>query len=198
MKKFLVLGCALAASSFAHASFTVATFADPSTNKANWIFLWDQVANTLSGGWHQGGMTVRTPGLIGGGQVNNAQMDFDSVALTPIIAGQLYRMSAGRVRFHTGDLTNSFLTITFDSGLFQTPLAIGGSNLFADNVRFSGPNVPGGLSEEQFSFSLANENNVANGKTFTSAFTSSATPEPATLLVLGGGVLLAVRRRRQR
>lgn len=198
MKRVLVMTAALGFAALSQASFTVATFADPSENASQSLFLWDQVANTLTGGWKNPGMTVQTPGLIGGGKVDNAQMEFDSVTLTPIIPGTLYQMGAGRIRFHQGDIANPFFEITFESGLFQSPVAVGGSNLIGNNVKFSGPNVPKGLSEEQFSFSLTNE--VKNGSVvgFTSAFTSSAVPEPATIVALGAGLAVVARRRRNK
>lgn len=199
MKKLAVIALAITVAATSQASFTMATFADPSQVKTQYLFLWDEVANTLSGGWHDAGLTLKTPGLIGGGQVANCQMDFDTVALSPIIAGQLYLMSAGRIRFHTGDLSNPLFEITFDSGLFQTPVSVGGSNFIGNNVKFSGTNIPTGLMDEQFSFALANEDRLANGKrTFTSSFTSSAAPEPVSLIAIAGGIAAMVRRRKSR
>jgi len=64
----------------------------------------------------------------------------------------------------------------------------------AANVRITGSEITGTLSQEQFSFSFANTAPLPeghNGFTATAAFTSSAVPEPATiaLLTLGGLVL---------
>lgn len=179
-------------------AFTMATYSDPTQGSAEAMFFWDRVASTLSGSWSGIGMTVETPGFIGGGFVDNARMDFDSVTLTPIIAGQLYQMGAGRVRFHTGNVSNPFFEIIFNGGLFQTGQGIGGSRLIGNIVEFVGPNVPTGLEDEQFSFALANEAQLGDQTTYTSSFTSSATPEPATLLALGGGVAAMVSRRRRR
>lgn len=187
----------LAAASFAAMShaFTMATFADPSQGSAQAMFFWDKVSNTLGGSWHNDGMTVQTPGFIGGGAVDHSQMDFDSVTLTPIIPGQLYQMGAGRVRFHLGDVSNAFFEIEFNGGMFQVGQGAGASTLTGNIVRFIGPNVPTGLENEQFSFALTNEATNGTVVTYTASFTSSATPEPASMLALGVGLAAVLRRR---
>ncbi|MBL8065792.1 MAG: PEP-CTERM sorting domain-containing protein [Chthonomonadaceae bacterium] len=196
MTKSLFTAFAILSVASAHA-FTVATFADPSTVAESPLFTWDRTNNTLSGVWTASGLTLETPGLTGGGSVSNAHFVMDPVQLTPVINGQYYLMSRGSVRFFTNDINNPFLTITFAGGSFLNPSNAGASSTVGNSVAFAGPNVGAGWSQETFSFSLTNAMTVGNITTFTSSFTSSAVPEPASMVILATGVAALIARRRK-
>jgi hypothetical protein len=89
------------------------------------------------------------------------------------------------------------LNITYTKGLVVLDGGAGSSDLRLDGVTFSGPNVPAGLSQEMYNFSFAN--GFDNGQfvhSYTASFTSSAVPEPASMIALGAGLLALARRRR--
>jgi hypothetical protein len=197
MKKAIVLalGAACATSAFAQ-SFAVATFSDPAAGSGTPIFTFDTTANTLQGSWTGLGLTLTHPGFTSGGSTSNVTFQTSVINLTPI-AGQVYSMGAGTVDFFDSS-SNLIFSISFSGGLFVNPFSASSAEIAGDSVSFSGPNVPSGLTNESFSFSLANAVRTANGWQYTSAFTSSAVPEPGSMLVLGAGIAaLAARRRRK-
>lgn len=198
MKGLTTLVALMGLAAASQASFTVASFSDPSPSGASPLFVWDQSANTLTGGWSGTGLTLQTPGLIGGGSYNNVTFSMAPVSLT-FVTTNVYTMGAGQIDFF--DSSNALLlTASFNGGLFVNPFTSGSSDLSGFNVTFGGPKVPAGWTDEQFAFSLANATNVGNHQvSYTAAYTSSAVPEPATMIALGSGLaLLAARRRNKR
>ncbi|MCW5937673.1 MAG: PEP-CTERM sorting domain-containing protein [Fimbriimonadaceae bacterium] len=198
MKKILLIALAGALTGAAHASFTVATFADPTKQSSEFLFTFDMNANTLSGSWTGNGLTMLTPGFTSGGQSTDVRFEMAPVQLTAVIPNLLYTMGAGAVNFYTTDPNSPIFTITFDGGTFLNPFNAGASELSGNNITFAGPDVPTGLSEEQFSFSFANPVASGNVITYTGSFTSSAVPEPASMLALGAGIAMIASRRRAR
>lgn len=177
------------------AQMTMATFADPSNGSA-FLFDWDMTNDTLTGSWMMPGLDLQTPGFTGGGQVNDAMFTTSTISLTEVVPNVLYNMGAGTINF-TDASNNPVMMITFDGGVFQNPTAVGSAMSFGNSVDFSGPNVPTGLTNESFSFSLANPTVSGDHMMFTASFTSSAdvVPEPATFLVLGTGLAALLKRR---
>lgn len=183
----LGLGAAVASSQ----AFTMATFADPALDGSTPLFT---ITNTdISGGWSGTGLLLQTPGWAAPDYAD-AKFSMASVPITPIVAG-FWSTGAGQIDF-TDSMNNVVFTITFQSG-FLSLNGVGGSDLFGNNVTFSGPGVPVGLTEETFNFSFANFRPTADGATVTASFTSSAVPEPATLGALGIGLAALLRRRRR-
>ena len=88
--------------------------------------------------------------------------------------------------------------IEFDSAQLNGSLGFGSSDFSGQNVTFSGSLIPFVLTSEAFAFSFANPSGTPSNFTVTSSFTSSAIPEPASLLAFGLAtpILMIGRRRR--
>lgn len=198
MKRALLIALVSGVVGIANAqSFTIATFSDPALNATTPLFSFNSTSMTLSGGWALPGLTLQTPGLIGGGSYGNATFNMTTLNLTATAAPNLYSTGAGSVQFFDAGF-NALMTISFTSGYFTNPLSVGASDFGAtfNNVTFTGPMVPAGLTNEQFAFSFANPTNIGNNvTTYTSSFTSSAVPEPASMTALALGAVAMLRRR---
>lgn len=186
---------AVAAGSFAQ-SRTMVTFADPSLDGSNKLFVFNTTTNILTGSYTGTGMTVQTPG-VGGGSVANAKFTTSAIQLTQVPGSGIYTGGAGQVRFYTEDANQPFFVVDFTGATLFNPLNFGASQLNGSGVQFSGPNVPGGLTQQQFSFALANPTVNGNEISYTSSFTSSAVPEPATMTALALGAVSLLRRRKK-
>ena len=201
-KRFLIITLLALSVGFtsvnAEATFTVATFADPSKNSDNPLFTADFSDGTLNGGWAYGntGLTLE---IYNGHTFTNAWFEMAEVGITDAFGDT----ESGAINFYAyGTTANPLLTISFESGYVDYH-NFGADGIFVtNNVTITGSEIAGTLSEEQFAFSFANlaelpgHTDWADGFTATAAFTSSAIPEPATICLLGLGALVLPRRRK--
>lgn len=170
---------------------TIATFADPAGDGTTPMFEFD--GSFLRGGWPfmggpNTGLDLQTPGLPGGPYVDA------TFTMTDVPVMGFNMLGGGTISFFDA-AANPLFDITFQSAVLLPTIAFGASDFQANDVTISGPAVPFPLFDEAFAFSFANPVITAEGWTVTSAFTSSAVPEPATLVLLAIGGLAVLRRR---
>lgn len=172
---------------------TIATFSDPSPDGSQPLFTFasNDVTGSLSGSWSGLGLLLQTPGLAAP-DFNDAR--FSMPAVTAVGGPEVWALGAGAINF-TDSGGSALMTITFAGGSLSSPSTFGASDFVGQNVVFSGPIIPGGLSQEAFAFSFANPVGTISDYTVTAAFTSSAVPEPASIALLALGALVAIRRR---
>jgi hypothetical protein len=190
-KMLVVMGGMLAFAGQAQAgSFTVASFADPATDSSTPLFELNNDLDLLSGSWTGLGLTLQTPGL---GDIDYSDAMF---SMAPVTVNPDDSTGPGTVTFRASNQDLLF-TITFQSGTLNGNTGFGATDFVAQGVEISVAIGPFTLMDEAFSFSFANQAATANGFTASAGFTSSATPEPASLgLTAIGAVLLMKRRRR--
>ncbi|TWT43775.1 hypothetical protein RAS1_01740 [Phycisphaerae bacterium RAS1] len=180
---------ALSAATALGQSQTIATFADPALDSTTPLF--ELNGTSFSGAWSSTGLTLLTPGLAAP-DFPNAHFRLDPITLVDPVSGET---TGGAVEFF--DSSDALLmTLTFSEGRLIKPFSFGASDFVAQSVVIAGPIVTTPLANESFAFSFANQVLTDGGFTSTAAFTSSAVPEPASLLLLSlGGLTMACRRR---
>ena len=202
MKRFreiLTVGLVIMAVSMTVNAATVATFADPALDGTTPLFTVDTAANTINGGWSGTGLTLEADIDYADATFTMTQISYFDVPGLP--AGII----GGGDNFITFSSNNvDVLQIKFNSGYIVHEASMGSLVIEAnDFVEFSGPIVgsaigtAANLEAETFQFAFANPVAVgADSYTATASFTSSAVPEPATMIMLGLGSLTLIRRKR--
>ena len=179
-----------------HARMTLASFADPTgAEGAPPLFTYSAVDNTLSGAWTGTGLTLQASAA------EFADVTFEMDAVDVLSLTLPAQLGAGEINFYYTNPVVPILTIAFVSGAADlTTIAFGASEVFVpDSVTITGdPEIVGsGLFQESFAFSFANQTLTDDEGSFTAtaAFTSSALPEPGTLMLLLAGAVFVSRRR---
>lgn len=168
-------------------AFTVASFSDPSSGTPP---LFSVTPTTISGGWSGTGLNLHLFPI-------NTTFSNVTFTMAPVTRIGSFGLGPGSIVF-LDSASNPLLTITFNSGTIMTPFFFGASFTNSDNVKFVSPYLNTSLyTDEQFSFSFANQHGKSGDYTYTASFTSSAeaVPEPASLALMGAGALALARRR---
>jgi hypothetical protein len=171
---------------------TIATFSDPALNGSTPLFSINQGGGQVTGGWSDAMTGLDLQIILTGHTYANAFFTMQPLTLTGNTTG------SGAIKFYADGenpaLLSPLFQIAFASGQLST-LGLGGDDIFSLNgVVFSGRDVAAyTFSDEVFAFSFANLKSLSVAQraySATAAFTSSATatPEPATIALLGAGV----------
>ncbi len=208
---FLVLCIMFVCTTLVEATLTIATFEDPAENSSTPLFKVDFNTERITSEWDDNSHTGLNLNVVYSGTPPYTDAFFTmtdpggapGVEYTHGIGGG--DTSGGIIKFfNPGDnpaTDDPLIQIDFDSATLS-PTSLGGVELFGNDVTISGSEIEIGgaiLTDEAFSFSFANQVLLPEegGFTATSAFTSSAVPEPATLALLGFGSLSLILRRRR-
>jgi hypothetical protein len=195
----VILSCGLAQA----VPVTIATFADPAVDGSTPLFTVDLDNDVITGGWLdlQTGLDL----VIFGDSDNPFEDAFFTMTDVNYFGGISGGITGGgTIKFFadgqdTG--TTPLLQIDFDTAQVS-PFGFGAMDMFYFNgVTITGSEITVSLTDESFAFGLGNLSplggNWNNGYTATAAFTSSAVPEPATLVLLGmAGLLVFTRKKR--
>lgn len=171
-------------------SFTVATFSDPSNDPNSPLFT--ATSADVVGSWLGTGLDLVIPETST--TYNDVKMNMDSVSRTGTALG------SGMISFWDTDMNNPLFTIEFEEAVILEPFFASASFIEGQDVTFGGSAIASlqPLSAEQFSFSFANPFAGQGFNTYTASMTSSAVPEPASMIALGLGVAaLASRKKRK-
>ena len=199
----LALGLAFSTNAASGTTITIATFADPAADASTPLFtVTFGTSGSVAGGWDdsQTGLDLEVP--LTGGLYEDAFFQMDPLTFNGDASGGV--AGGGAIKFFDDndnpDIAVPLVSITFSSGQLD-PGSFYADDLFhLNNVQITVKDYPQTLSQEQFSFAFANKVMLGGacptGFTATAAFTSSAIPEPATMILLSLGSLVLIRRRK--
>lgn len=186
------------------ATMTVATFNDPAVDGTIALFEVNLETKIINGLWFSmyENLDLKIPIAGAGTTYEDVRFVMPDVTITDETSPMLgIRTEQGVISFYENDsAVDALVEITFNSA-WITYTGFSASDFFADdNVTISGSQIDGTLSGGSFSFAFTNhqpiEGDWDKGFTATAAFTSSV-PEPATVVLLGLGGLLAINKKRQ-
>ena len=197
---FLILCIMFVCTTLVEATFTIATFDDPAVDSTTPLFMVDLHKDLITGGWLDSQTNLTLEVVYSGNTFVDAFFEMTALSYIGGLMGGI--TGGGTVKFFADNqstATTPLIQIDFDSA-FLSPASLGAVELFGNDVTISGSEIGGAtLTDEAFSFSFANQVLLPDegGYTATSAFTSSAVPEPATVTLLGLGALSLLHRRKK-
>ncbi len=176
---------------------TVAAFANPSASSDNPLFTVDFTNNEITGGWTDIGLTLNLPAA--GTSYNDVTFSMTDLEYTANETGGDYTTGGGEITFKNID-TTTVLTISFEQlWLHSREAGMEAKNaIYADGVTFNSPDFGTLTDNAQFGFTFSNIMPNDDGHTATASFDSAAVvPEPTTVLLLSGGFLTLIARRKK-
>lgn len=180
---------------------TIATFDDPAVGSTTPLFVVDLTNDLITGGWDDWQTNLNLDVVYSGHVFNDAFFTMTPVSYSGDISGGV--TGGGVIMFRATSQPQPItplIRIDFDSAYISLT-GFGAVEMFtASNVTITGTEIDIPLTDESFSFGFANQAPLSEGEGFTAtaAFTSSATiPEPATLMLLGAGMLMGLIRKRR-